>query len=263
MKLCSLILALLVLSTVASAKPKKKLKPNPAKMSEVELRNTAESELHNVAIPKGAVIPMAAPDDALVSTDILREQAKEPLAASEFELGLQLYRPLGLGHVSSAETYSFAGLSAKPMLLAGGRHWFLQKLRTEVPIRVGLGFLGGLSTNTLRIQTNRGYVYDDVRLNSWLALVGPEAEYFLDGRRRFALGARVSAGRLLTTQAGGNSSINQSQGNGVWETEGHFRYQPSTAFFVRVAYARRANLGKNEGIQAQENNFEALIGFGM
>ncbi|MGZ3693620.1 MAG: hypothetical protein ACXWQO_05480 [Bdellovibrionota bacterium] len=265
MKLCSLFLAVLfVFAGIADAKPKKKgPKPDPSKMSSVELRNTAESELQNVAIPKGAKTPVAVPAEAMVSTDILHKEAQEPLAPSEVEAGVQAYRPIGSGKVSNAETYSFNGLSSKPMFLVGGRHWFYQALRTSTPIRAGLGFQGGLSSNVLNIQTSSGFVYDDVHLNSLLAMVGPEAEYFIDGRRHLAIGTRVAVGRLLSTQSSRNSTINQSQGSGIWEAGGHVRFQPSSSFFVRAAYARRANLGSTEGIRAQENNFEALIGFGM
>ncbi|MGE3262378.1 MAG: hypothetical protein AB7K68_11410 [Bacteriovoracia bacterium] len=267
MKTCMFFLFLLIAMPLAEAKPKKNsAKPDPRQMSEIELRNTAESELRSVDLPKEKAAPLQTPsyDSGLVSTsEILREDEKEPLPASEMDLGAQAFRPVGTGRVSSGETYSFDGLSAKPMILLGGRHWLYQGLRTSVPARVGLGLQVGVSSSTLRIQTNRGFVYDNVRLNSFLAMVGPDAEYFLDRRRRLAVGARVAAGRMLLSQSAPNSSITQSRSVGAWEAGGHLRYQPTRSFFVNAAYARRATIGAGQGLGIQQNNYEALIGFGM
>jgi hypothetical protein len=269
MKLLSIILAVcLIVTATAEAKPKapKPAKRTAADLTSVELHETAIQELQSVPAAEGAAVqPMAtSPGDALVSTaEALKEEVQEPLASSEIEIGAQSYRPLGSGQVAAGETYSYDHLSAKPMLLAGGRHWFYQGLRTSFPFRAGVGLQAGFSRNSMVIQTNRGFVYDDVHLNSIVALVGPEAEYFLDAKRRFGVGLRAAAGRLLSAQSATNTSITQSQSASIWEGSAHFRYQPSSSFFVKLAYARRANLGSGHGIRVQQNNYEAFVGFGM
>lgn len=264
MKALFFTLLLLLPPGAEAAKAKKKeAKLDPHKMSEAELRKAAESELR-ISTPSGKVVPLEAPESGMVSTEeLVREAEKEPLATSEVEVGAQSFRPVGSGRISSAETYSYDGLSTKPMVLFGGRHWFLQRLRTSAPYRAGLSLQGGVSSHSMRIKTNRGYVYDDVRLNTLVGLVGPEAEYFLDGRRRFALGLRLGAGRLLSSQSAAASTINQSRSLGIWEGSAHLRFQPTRNFYLTTAYARRSNLGSAEGLGVQENNYQAFIGFGM
>ena len=266
MKLLAILVAASLICVAAEAKPKTKAK-KPKKAADLTSSELHSAAVEELAVPTQgkAVKPMAtSPDDALVSTaEALRQEAQEPYPASEVEFGAQSYHPVGTGTVAAGETYSYDRLSAKPMVLVGGRHWFYQRLRTSAPWRVGAALQAGFSRNSLSVQTTRGFVYNDVHLNSFLVLVGPETEYFLGAQRRFGLGIRLAAGRLLASQSATNTSITQSQSATSWEAGVHLRYQPSSGFFVKLGFARRSNFGDEQDLRVQQNNYEALAGFAM
>jgi len=234
-----------------------------SKLTETQLKAIAEREL-NMVPASGSLSPFAAPDSGLVSTaEALRREVREPKNTSEFELGLQNFRPAGYGRISPTETYSYDSLSAKPMLLLGGRHWFIRRLAGPFPWRAGAGMEAGIASHELTIRTSRGTVHENVRLNHLLILAGPELELFFGPALRWAAGVKAMAGRAAATQASSLPSLDGTQDAGIWEGEAHIRFQPGQNFFARLAYARRGILGSSEGLGIQENNYAALIGFGM
>lgn len=244
-----LILFLVLISQAEGAEKKTKL-------SDTELQALARDELHS-ATPKGeAPVP-------LVSTaEFLEEESPERFASSEFELGAQAYKPVGTGRVSATETYSLNRLSPGPMPLIGFRHWFYNGGMNEPgPWRYGASLSAGIASHTLKVRTQSGAVFDDVRLSTVVADLGPEAEYLV-GSSLF-LGGRAAVGRIFTVQSTNAPILNRSLEEGLWSLAGHLRYQPSRNFFAKLGFAYRAILGTSEGLGTQESNVLALIGFGM
>lgn len=258
------VLILFPFCAEAKKKPAAKAERKDAStMTEAELRAMAESELR-VEKPGDAIVPLRSPNSGMVSTDeILKRDLDEPFPASEFELGIQSYSPKGTGTISSGETYSYAGLRSRPLASAGFRHWFYQNLRSSRPWRVGGILQLSLSSNSLDVETSRGVNYQNVHLNTYLAKVGPEAEYFIDSRRHWAAGLGLGFSRIFAVQSGGSSSLNRSQDANAWEAGAHIRFQPFSGFFARLGYSRRGIVGESEGLGTQENNYGAFIGFGM
>ncbi len=252
------VIFLLLLSVTASAK-------KPEELTESDLKNLAEQELSST--PSGAVLkPFSLPEenDGLVSTaEAVREEEQEPLPSSEFELGGQPYRPVGQGRISASENYSYGALSEKPMLLLGGHYWFYQRLLSQrLPWRAGIAVQGGLASHLLKITTNQGRVYDDSRLNTLQLMAGPEVEFFV-WRHWLAAGLGGKVGRTFVSQSTRSTIMDHSQAANLWEAGLHVRVQPWRSVFARISVAKRGVLGTAGNLGAQENNYSALIGFGM
>lgn len=260
-----LIFALLPFAAFAAPHSKSSKAKAPMQMNEQELRDFAQKELYTP--PKGAALsPLKAPEQetSLVSTaEVLKEEAEERHSPSEFEVGAQSYRPSGTGILYPTDTYPLDSLSAKPMILVGGRYWFFRSaLATSTPWRAGWGAKGGISSNTLQIKTARS-TYDNVKFNSFLLSSGPELEYFIDAGRSFAVGVSAQIGKLFAVQSTPTPIMDRTDSASIWEGEAHVRYQPSASLFGRLAYARRGVMGKRNTLSIQEDNYAAFIGFGM
>lgn len=261
----TLLICLWIASATAFAAPKSNKKPtppvSPADLSDTQLLNTAKTELDAPAAA-GKIAPLNSPDTGLVSTaEAIRQEESEIYSVSEMEIGAQSYKPAGMKNKSAIDTYTLSGVAARPMLLVNGRKWFLRDgLRSSLPWRAGFGAGVGFTSNTVSLKTSLGKSYDNVRLNSLLLAAGPEGEIFY---RKFALGLAVKAGKVLFVQATPTPYLNKSEDSNFWEMTGSLRFQPTKAFYGKLAYSRRAGLGSAEGIQVQENSAAAFIGFGM
>lgn len=239
------IFLLLFLPLLGVSAPEKKV------LSDQELRALAESELQGEKKEEQAPV-------AVVSTSVLEHEEAPSWKKTEVELGFQSYRPLGKGRISPWETYSFDGLSAKPMLLLGAKYypWYQAGVW-----RSGVGFSLGAASHSLKIRTNQNRVYDDVRLTSFLMSVGPEGEYYLSSH--WAVGAAVHFGQVVVSQSGSYSSLASSQSAALWEADLHLRFQTMSGFFSRLGFSRRAILSSSKDLGVQENNYALFVGVGI
>lgn len=255
-----LFLGLLLAVSVSAAEKKDAKKKGDTRLSDTDLEDLAKQELRSLPARGKIAPPLAAePASALVSTEVLEEEITERFAASEFELGAQPYKPSGFGRISNTESYPLDRMNSSPMALMGLRQWFLNSNGSR-KWRAGLSLDAGLVSQSMKIRTQSGAVFDDVRLSTVIADLGPEAEYFFGP---VAFGLRAAAGRIFSVQSTNAPILNRSQQGGIWSLSPHLRYQPAKNFFAKLAYARRAILGGADGLGTQESNLMAFIGFGM
>jgi hypothetical protein len=254
----AIFLMLLLALTAQGAEKKKSEKA----LSDSELQGIAKKELLSAPARGKAAPPLSLEAPKLVSTsDILAEENKDRFASSEMEIGVQAYKPEGTGRISNTETYPLNRLSAAPMARLGLRYWFKNAALSSGSFRYGASLDGGIASQSLKLRTQSGATFDDVRLSTALLELGPEVEFFMT--QSLALGLRVAAGRIFSVQATNAPVLNRSLQEGVWSISPHLRYQPTKNFFAKLGFAYRAILGNSEGLGTQASNVTALIGFGM
>jgi hypothetical protein len=195
----------------------------------------------------------------IVSMDFLPLSSADPRARSEFEIGAQLFRPVGLGNLAARESYRYDQLSQRPMGVAAVRHWFWAPLNG----RYRLGGQGqvGMVSHSFDLRSERGTPFNDLRVNSFLGVLGPEAEYFL--LPSLALGARAGVGQIFLSQSGPSSVLQESKDATFWEIGPSIRWQPGWGFFAKISWLRRSMIGSDRALGIQESNLSANIGIGM
>jgi hypothetical protein len=259
-RLLVLIGFFLLSSWSAFAAPKKKA----SDLSEAELKEFAERELESPPAGENTYLAPSFNSEALglISTQALEEKTPPRWRKAEAELGVQMLRLRGTGRISQAEPYSLDKLSSRPMGLFGGRYWFWENGPGDAVLwRGGLGLSAGIATHEVKITTSQGVAYDDVRLNSFLLIAGPQAELFLS--RSWALGLSAQAGEALLTQSGRAAFLSRSQSAAVYEGGASVRFQPSTLFFSRLGYSRRGTFSSSKELGIQENNYALYLGIGI
>lgn len=248
-----LFLWVLSLASVAFAKEKE--------ISDQSLLDIAKKELDS-SVVNAPRAPQESFSQNLISTkEALSDKEQDLYARSEWEIGVQSYQPQGTGKVTDTESYSLSELSARPMALTAFRYWAVRNLSQNVPWRAGASLAAGISSNTIKLGTKSGRVYDDVRLSTLLVSMGPDIEFFI--WKNFAFGLRLAVGRIFSVQSTPSPYLNQSMENNTWESAASLRYQPSRSFFAKVGYTYRRPLGAQSGLDTQASNFALHIGFGM
>ncbi|NUM88987.1 MAG: hypothetical protein HUU37_07270 [Bdellovibrionales bacterium] len=228
-------------------------------LSDADLMKAAASELE---VSSPAVDGGGLPSGATVVTDISSlEHDSQAFPSAEFSLGAVSHRPVGTGRISQTETYPLDRLSARPMMVAKVDRWFREASRKSRSVRWGAEFQLGAGWNDLVLHTTRGVTYDDVRLYSVLASVGPVVELVIPVWEGAGVGAVPSFGRQFLVQSTAAPVANGTLQGNFWQGAVYGKMLFTRSLFARLEHQRRGVIGSPDGLGIQRSGTLATMGF--